>query len=210
MERLPLHSTAAVSVEPATRTHVPDVGVLNLDGLKKLANGRGALVPGCDGEGDVVFENILKHRRHFWKGIGLSPVGINNVACVSMEGGNDIFVTIEGPQSVVAVKDQKGLLLRHWRGTFERPNGPFQIFRTLDPWSLWSKRPQGPKGPKDQKDQKATNINTFYTIPIMRVFYLMSFNEKFNKTFDTLQELIRYYDKHSSTYTHYIFAIPLL
>lgn len=38
----------------------------------------------------------------------------------------------------------------------------------------------------------------------------MSFNEKFNKTFDTLQELIRYYDKHSSTYTHYIFAIPLL
>jgi hypothetical protein len=34
----------------------------------------------------------------------------------------------------------------------------------------------------------------------------MSFND-FNKTFDTFQELMRYYDAHSGTYTHYIFAI---
>ncbi len=37
----------------------------------------------------------------------------------------------------------------------------------------------------------------------------MSFNGS-NKTFDTFQELMRYYDAHSGTYTHYIFAIPLL
>jgi hypothetical protein len=31
-----------------------------------------------------------------------------------------------------------------------------------------------------------------------------------NKSFDTLRELIQYYDRHSGNYTHYIFAIPLL
>ena len=44
----------------------------------------------------------------------------------------------------------------------------------------------------------------------MRAFYLMSFNEKYNKKFYTLQELMTYYDRHSGPYTHYIFAIPLL
>jgi len=44
----------------------------------------------------------------------------------------------------------------------------------------------------------------------MRAFYLMSFDQKYNKRFDTLQELISYYDKHSVIYTHYVFAIPLL
>jgi len=38
----------------------------------------------------------------------------------------------------------------------------------------------------------------------------MSFDQKYNKRFDTLQELISYYDKHSGIYTHYVFAIPLL
>ena len=38
----------------------------------------------------------------------------------------------------------------------------------------------------------------------------MSFNEKSNKQFATLQELITYYDAHCGAYTHYIFAIPLL
>jgi len=37
----------------------------------------------------------------------------------------------------------------------------------------------------------------------------MSFDGS-NKRFDTLQELITFYDAHSSIYTHYIFAIPLL
>jgi hypothetical protein len=38
----------------------------------------------------------------------------------------------------------------------------------------------------------------------------MSIFESQNKKFDTIHELIQYYDKHSSNYTHYIFAIPLL
>jgi hypothetical protein len=44
----------------------------------------------------------------------------------------------------------------------------------------------------------------------MRKFYLISLFESQNKTFESLQDLIQYYDKHSGNYTHYIFAIPLL
>ena len=31
-----------------------------------------------------------------------------------------------------------------------------------------------------------------------------------NKTFDTLEELIQYYDAHNGYFSHYIFSIPLL
>lgn len=44
----------------------------------------------------------------------------------------------------------------------------------------------------------------------MRYFYLVSMFESLNKRFDTLKELVQYYDKHTSNYSYYIFAIPLL
>jgi len=44
----------------------------------------------------------------------------------------------------------------------------------------------------------------------MRTFYLISFNKENDKKFNTLQELMTYYDRHSGIYTHYIFSIPLL
>ena len=105
--------------------------------------------------------------------------------CRENKWGNDILVTVKGPQSVVAVKDEKWLF--HLRGDLLSRNGEFQFF----------------------PGQKTININPFYTIPIMQVFYLMSFNGS-NKIFDTLQELMKYYDTHSSIYTHYIFSIPLI
>ena len=47
------------------------------------------------------------------------------------------------------------------------------------------------------------------TLP-MRTFILVSMFEHENKKFDKLSELIQFYDKHPSNYTHYLFAIPLL
>ena len=44
----------------------------------------------------------------------------------------------------------------------------------------------------------------------MRTFILVSMFEHENKKFDKLSELIQFYDKHPSNYTHYLFGIPLL
>jgi hypothetical protein len=44
----------------------------------------------------------------------------------------------------------------------------------------------------------------------MRHFYLISMFDSQNKRFDTFKELVQYYDRHTSNYTYYIFAIPLL
>jgi hypothetical protein len=71
-----------------------------------------------------------------------------------MKGGNYLLVAIEGPQSVVAVKDQKGLL-SHGRGDLQKAKG--RVSNLFEPLV-------------EGGDQKTTNINPFYTIPVCEPF----------------------------------------
>ena len=110
MCRLSLRPTAAVCVEAAGRKHAPDTLISSInwnhDTGKKLGNRIGTGIPGGDGEGNLVLDDVLKDRSHFWKGVRWRPHLVNDSAGnMGVEGGHNFFTAIKRPEGIVAIKD---------------------------------------------------------------------------------------------------------